>query len=71
MQNDKPNAVADRKTDSKTDGKTDNKTDNKRLFGKLSYLHRQMRRENNQLFAEYGVTPVQMQALIFIHCNAR
>ena len=29
-----------------------------------------MRRENNQLFAEYGVTPVQMHALIFIHKNA-
>ena len=29
-----------------------------------------MRRENNQLFAEYGVTPVQMHALIFIHSNA-
>lgn len=71
MQNDKPNAVADSKTDCKTDCKTDNKPDNKRLFGKLCYLHRQMRRENNQLFAEYGVTPMQMQALIFIHCNTR
>lgn len=41
--------------------------ENKRLFGKLCYLHRQMCRENNQLFAEYGVTPVQMHVLIFIH----
>lgn len=40
--------------------------ENKRLFGKLCYLHRQMCRENNQLFAEYGVTPVQMHALIYI-----
>ncbi len=39
---------------------------NKRLFGKLCYLHRQMCRENNQLFAEYGVTPVQMHALISV-----
>ena len=41
--------------------------ENKRLFGKMCYLHRQMCRDNNQLFAEYGVTPVQMHALIFIH----
>lgn len=30
-----------------------------------------MCRENNQLFAEYGVTPVQMHALIFIHINTK
>jgi len=29
-----------------------------------------MRRDNNQLFAEYGVTPVQMNALIFILTNS-
>lgn len=45
--------------------------ENKRLFGKLCYLHRQMRRENNQLFTEYGVTPVQMHALIFIHKSVK
>ncbi len=40
--------------------------ENKRLFGKICYLHRQMRRENNALFSEYGVTPVQMSALVNI-----
>lgn len=30
-----------------------------------------MCRENNQLFAEYGVSPVQMHALIFIHINTK
>lgn len=45
--------------------------ENKRLFGKMCYLHRQMCRDNNQLFAEYGVTPVQMQALIFIHKSTK
>lgn len=45
--------------------------ENKRLFGKLCYLHRQMCRENNQLFTEYGVTPVQMHALIFIHKSVK
>ncbi len=41
--------------------------ENKRLFGKICYLHRHMRRENNALFSEYGVTPIQMSALAFIH----
>ena len=45
--------------------------ENKRLFGKMCYLHRQMCRDNNQLFAEYGVTPVQMHALIFIHRSTK
>lgn len=40
--------------------------ENKRLFGKLSFLHRQMCRDNNVLFAEYGITPVQLHALICI-----
>ena len=30
-----------------------------------------MCRENNQLFAEYGVSPVQMHAMIFIHINTK
>ena len=42
---------------------------NKRLFGKICYLERQMCRESHQLFAEYGVSPVQMRTLIFIHVN--
>lgn len=41
--------------------------ENKRLFGKLSYLHREMCRENNNLFAENGISPVQLHAMIFIY----
>lgn len=40
--------------------------ENKRLFGKICYLHRQMRRENNFLFAEYGLSPVQLHAMSFV-----
>ncbi|MBD5632515.1 MAG: winged helix-turn-helix transcriptional regulator [Clostridia bacterium] len=43
---------------------------NKRLFGKICYVQRQMSRENAQLFAEYGISPVQMHALVFIIKNA-
>lgn len=41
--------------------------ENKRLFGKLCYLHREMCRENNVLFAENGISPVQLHAMIHIH----
>lgn len=44
----------------------DNRQNNKRLFGKICYIHRQMCRENTQLFSEYGVNPAQMHALVFI-----
>ncbi len=40
--------------------------ENKKLFGLVCYLHRQMSRENNALFADYGITPVQMQTLVFV-----
>ena len=40
--------------------------ENKRLFGLINYLHRQMSRENNQLFTDYGVTPVQFNAILFV-----
>ncbi|MDE6867739.1 MAG: MarR family winged helix-turn-helix transcriptional regulator [Clostridia bacterium] len=40
--------------------------ENKRLYGKMCYLHRQMYRENVQMFAEHGVSPVQMHAMVFI-----
>lgn len=40
--------------------------ENKRLYGKMCYLHRQMYRENIQLFAKFGVSPVQMHAMVFI-----
>ena len=32
----------------------------------MCFLHRQMYRENIQLFAKYGVSPVQMHAIVFI-----
>lgn len=44
--------------------------ENKRLFGKICYLHRQMCRENTAILLEYGVTPVQMHAMIFINKSA-
>ncbi len=47
------------------------KTENKRLYGLLSCLHRKMSRENIKLFSEYGITPVQMHAMVFIHCQTR
>ncbi len=41
--------------------------ENKRLFGKICYVHRQMLRENNQLLSKYGVTPVHLRTLVYIH----
>lgn len=43
--------------------------ENKRLYGLLCCLHRQMRRDNHKLFAEYGITHVQMHAMVFIQCE--
>lgn len=43
--------------------------ENKRLFGKLCLLQRQMYRRNSKLFTDLGITPVQMNALVFIHKN--
>ena len=40
--------------------------ENKRLFGRICCLQRHMSRENNFLFAGYGITPVQMDALVFV-----
>lgn len=40
--------------------------ENKRLFGRICCLQRHMSRENNFLFAEYGITPVQMDALLLV-----
>lgn len=40
--------------------------ENKRLYGLLCCLHRQMSRDNHKLFSEYGITPVQMYAMVFI-----
>ena len=40
--------------------------ENKRLYGLLCCLHRQMRRDNQKLFAEYGISHVQMHAMVFI-----
>lgn len=43
--------------------------ENKRLFAKICSLHRRMSRENIKLFSEYGITPIQMQTLVFVHIN--
>ena len=43
--------------------------DNKRLYGLLCCLQRQMHRDNHKLFAEYGITHVQMHAMVFIKCE--
>ncbi|MDE7439937.1 MAG: winged helix DNA-binding protein [Clostridia bacterium] len=40
--------------------------ENKRLYGLLCCLHRQMSRDNHKLFSEYGITHVQMHAMVFI-----
>ena len=32
----------------------------------MCYLHRQMRRDNQKLFAEYGISHVQMHTMVFI-----
>lgn len=45
--------------------------ENKRLYGRICYLQRQMSRDNNYLFAEYGINPVQMHALMFVHIKSR
>ncbi|MDE5729270.1 MAG: hypothetical protein K2I20_03750, partial [Clostridia bacterium] len=41
--------------------------ENKRLFGKICYVHRQMLRENSQLLSKYGVTPVHLRTLVYVH----
>lgn len=41
--------------------------ENKRLYGRICYLQRQMSRENNYAFSEYGITPIQMHVLTFVH----
>lgn len=40
--------------------------ENKKLFGKMCYIARQMRRENNAAFLDYGVTPIKLQVLVYI-----
>ena len=41
--------------------------ENKRLFGKICYVHRQMLRENNRVLSKYGVTPVHLRTLVYVH----
>ncbi|MCD8294640.1 MAG: MarR family transcriptional regulator [Clostridia bacterium] len=36
------------------------------LFAKICYLHRQMKRNNEKLFEEYDLTPIQFHALSII-----
>lgn len=43
--------------------------ENKKLYGLLCCLHRQMSRDNHKLFSEYGITHVQMHAMVFIRCE--
>ena len=45
--------------------------ENKRLYGQICYLQRQMNRENNYLFAENGINPVQMHTLVFVHIQTK
>ena len=40
--------------------------ENKKLFGLVCYLQRQMSRDNSGMFAEYGLTHVQVHLLVFI-----
>ena len=40
--------------------------ENKRIFGLMCYLNRQLTRDNNVAFSEYGITPVQLHAMIFL-----
>lgn len=40
--------------------------ENKRLFGLICCLHRQMSRENHKLFCQYGITHIQMWAMVYI-----
>lgn len=44
---------------------------NKRLFGRICYLKRQMSRENNYIFSDYGITPIQMDTLVFVDMRNR
>lgn len=43
--------------------------ENKKLYGLLCCVQRQMRRDNHKLFSEYGISPVQMYAMVFIKCE--
>lgn len=45
--------------------------ENKRLYGLICRLQRHMRRENNSVFAEFGVTPVHLDCLIFVSIESK
>ena len=40
--------------------------ENKRIFGLMCYLNRQLIRENNVTLSDYGVTPVQLDAMVYV-----
>ena len=40
--------------------------ENKRIFSLMCYLNRQLTRDNNVAFSEFGITPVQLHAMIFL-----
>lgn len=42
---------------------------NKKIYPLICCLQRQLHRNNNGIFSEYGVTPVQMHALMFVYKN--
>ncbi len=44
--------------------------ENKRIFGLICYLSRQLTRDNNLTFSEYGITPVQLHAMAFVNKNS-
>lgn len=44
----------------------ENGLENKRLFGLVCRLQRQMNRDNGNLFSEFGVSPVQLDLIIFV-----
>lgn len=45
--------------------------ENKKLYGLLCCLQRTLSRKNNVNFASLGVSPVQLQAMMFVHCATK
>lgn len=40
--------------------------ENKRLFGLMCYLNRQLIRDNSVTLSDYGITPVQLDAMVYV-----
>jgi DNA-binding MarR family transcriptional regulator len=45
--------------------------ENKRIYGLICCVERQLKRKNNATLSEYGVSPVQLHALSFIHMEEK